>query len=61
MLRVVWLDDEPGRAAGRASSYLAQRFTDAPSLPEPVESVAATLERLDAARRIQRTRTRPGP
>jgi hypothetical protein len=61
MLRVLWLDDEPGRAAARATSFLARRFADAASLPEPLESVATPLERLEAARRIQRTRTKDGP
>jgi hypothetical protein len=60
MLRVVWLDDTPARAAGRASAFIATRFADAASLPEPLDLVAATLERLHAARRIQATRTAAG-
>jgi hypothetical protein len=60
MLRVLWLDDAPARAAARASAFIATRFADAASLPEPLDLVAATLERLHAARRIQATRTAGG-
>jgi hypothetical protein len=60
MLRVLWLDDEPARAAARASAFVLTRFADAATLPEPLDLVAATLERLHAARRIQATRTAAG-
>jgi hypothetical protein len=60
MLRVLWLDDEPGRAAARAGAFIQTRFADTASLPEPLDLVAATLERLRAARRIQATRTAAG-
>ncbi|CAN5880522.1 hypothetical protein BH23GEM9_BH23GEM9_09040 [soil metagenome] len=60
MLRVLWLDDEPARAAARASAFVLTRFADAASLPEPLDLAAATLERLRAARRIQATRTASG-
>jgi hypothetical protein len=60
MLRVLWLDDEPAGAAARASAFMATRFADDASLPEPLDLVAATLERLHAARRIQATRTAVG-
>jgi hypothetical protein len=60
MLRVLWLDDEPTRATARARAFVLTRFADTASLPEPLDLVAATLERLHAARRIQATRTGAG-
>jgi hypothetical protein len=58
MLRVLWLEDRPGAAAARAAAVLDARLADAASLPESPELVASTLERLEAARRIQLVRTR---
>jgi hypothetical protein len=58
MLRALWLEDRPGAAAASAGTVLDARFADADALPERVELVASTLERLEAARRIQLVRTR---
>jgi hypothetical protein len=55
-LRLLWLDDAPARAAQRATAFLEARFADAETLPEPLTIVAAAMERLQAARRVQAVR-----